>query len=199
MAENVSKNIPKKTFCDQCSLQFYGKSAFTMHLSIVHKQNNEIKENATLSESETFCNQCSLRFDSESVFAIHLSISHKQKNESNDQQNNETHAQETDVENKRESIMKEICKICGLEIGTKSVLKTHNSYVHCDCILKNLSSKQMKPTEKSMIQKVSPVPKSQVDVIQKTKSALIQNNLMEDPSVPEEKLFVMFVKIVINT
>ena len=72
-------------YCLRCSLQFDNKSIFDMHLSIVHKEKNQIKEEQMISKNEKnpdyeevplICDICNSNFEySKYTLYLHNQIS----------------------------------------------------------------------------------------------------------------------------
>ena len=101
-------------YCSRCSLQFDKRIIFDMHLSIVHKESVEIKEEPSTCKNEPnlgfekalfMCEFCDSQFETEITLNQHILSYHK--------------------ENKQFK-----CEICDHSYSQKCQLKRHLKSVH---------------------------------------------------------------------
>ena len=133
----------KDWYCSRCSLQFDKKIIYDMHLSIVHKESVEIKEEPLTCENEPnlgsekvqfICKFCDSEFETEINLNKHISSYHKEKTtficEICDQSyslksNLNKHLKST--HEKKNSFK---CDICEHSYSQKASLKKHIESVH---------------------------------------------------------------------
>ena len=98
-------------YCSRCSLQFDKKSIFDMHLSIVHKENNQIKEEQMICNNKPnpkvplICDICYSNFENQILLKLHVASIHEGKKPFK-------------------------CEICDYQCSTKRDMKKHVAAVH---------------------------------------------------------------------
>ena len=56
--KKMKNEILKDLFCQQCQLQFNGKSVYNLHLSLVHKHDSDLKDEDNLGNSSFDFDKC---------------------------------------------------------------------------------------------------------------------------------------------
>ena len=103
-------------FCRKCSLQFYKKIVFDVHMSFVHNIGNNLANDEKLNEIKE-----------ENGSSQETDIAKPNENSAKQTVN---HALETNINSVHEEKKPHKCSICDYSCSKKSVLKTHIDSVH---------------------------------------------------------------------
>ena len=130
-------------YCSRCSLQFNNKSIFDMHLSIVHKENVEIKEEPKSFENnpnfasgtEVYTSEpCNSSFDTKTILVQHNSLYQGENKPFNfeicDYRSSLIGNLKKHVESVHEEKKAFKCEICDYSSSYKHHLKSHVASVH---------------------------------------------------------------------
>ena len=131
------------SYCVKCLLQFDKKIIFNMHMSIVHKEMIEIKEEPTNIEKESeettmanllSCEICNKTFSTKGNLKKHVSSVHERKKPFECEICNKVFFEKgtlkihiSSVHEKKKSFE---CDICEKTFAVKDKLKRHVSFVH---------------------------------------------------------------------
>ena len=125
-------------YCSRCSLQFDKKSVFDMHLSIVHKERMEIKEdqrifkkepNLYLKKDMLMCDICELNFETQILLDQHVTLQNGVKGQFRCEICDHGFSKKWNLKRHIETVHDE-CEICEYSCSRKSNLKQHIKLQH---------------------------------------------------------------------